>query len=129
MSKENDTLGFEQEYIGSSANVIKSVLLGKADAGAILSAELEKEPEENRRQVRVLIETPAISPHPLCAHPRVPKAVQRAVKEASLAAAGTKEGAELLKSVRLAAPVAADYAKDYGPLESIDVMRLSNWGR
>ncbi len=129
MSKENETLGFEQEYIGSSANVIKSVLLGKADAGAILNAELEKEPEENRSQIRVLVETPAISPHPLCAHPRVPKSVQKAVKEATIAVAATKDGAELLKSIRLAAPVAADYTKDYEPLENVDVMRLSNWGR
>ncbi len=128
MSKENKALGFEQEYIGSAANVIKSVLLGKADAGAILNAELEKEPEENRSQIRMLIETPAISPHPLCAHPRVPKQVQKAVKEASIAVAGTKDGAELLKSIRLAAPVTADYTKDYGPLEDIDVMKLSNWG-
>ncbi len=129
MSKENKTLGFEQEYIGSSANVVKNVLLGKADAGAVLSAEMEKEPEENRGQIRALIETPSIAPHPLCAHPRVPKSVQKAVKEASLAAAGAKDGAELLKSVRLASPVAADYAKDYQPLEDVDVMRLSNWGR
>ncbi len=129
MSKDHEPLGFEQEYIGSSANVIKSVLLGKADAGAILSAELDKEPEENRSQIRVLVKTPAISPHPLCAHPRVSKAVQQAMKQASLAVAGTNDGAALLKSVRLAAPVAADYARDYGPLENVDVMRLSNWGR
>ncbi len=129
MSKQNERLGFEQEYSGSAANVVKSVLLGKADAGAILSAELEKEPEENRDQIRALVTTPTISPHPLCAHPRVPKQVRQAVKRALLAIAGTEKGEALLKSVRMALPMAADYAKDYLPLEDVDITRLSNWGR
>jgi len=128
MSQQKDTLWFEQEYAGSSGNVLKSVLLGKADAGATFVPELEKEPQEIRNQIRAVLDTPKISPHPLCAHPRVPRPAREAVKKAALAIAATPEGAELFKKLRMPSPVAADYERDYRSLEEIDVKWLSNWG-
>ena len=73
--------------------------------------------------------TPEIAPHPLSAHPRVPRSAQEAVKKATLAIAATSEGAELLKTLRLGAPVAADYGRDYRHLEEIDIKGLTNWGQ
>ncbi len=129
VSKEQQNkLDFINVYAGSTDNVIKSVLLGKADAGAVFVSDLALEPRDVREQLRVLVETRKVAPHPLCAHPRVPRAVRDAVKRAVLAIAATPEGGELVRKVRLPDPVPADYDKDYRSLEEIDVRGLTNWG-
>lgn len=129
MSKQKNIFTFGREYSGSTSNVIKSVLLGKADAGATFVTELEKEPIEIRDQIRTLLVTPQIAPHPLCAHPRIPAAAQAAVRRAVLAIAAEAKGAELLKTLRMGSPIPANYARDYESLEEVDVKGLSNWGK
>ena len=128
MSRQQCKANFEREYMGSAANVIKSVLLGKADAGVAFGTELEKEPEEIRNRFRTILATPKIAPHPLSAHPRVPRSVQEAVKRSVLSCASEPGGENVLSSLRLSSPVEADYARDYRSLEEVDVKGLSNWG-
>lgn len=129
LAKQQENFTYFTEYSGSIKNVIKSVLLGKSDAGAVFNPELAGESEETRSQLRSVIQTKKIAPHPLCAHPKVPQAVRLKVKQAVLSWAATREGAELLKTVKMASPVAADYQRDYQHLEDVDVIGLTNWGR
>ncbi|MDD5177066.1 MAG: phosphate/phosphite/phosphonate ABC transporter substrate-binding protein [Sterolibacterium sp.] len=129
LAKYEGKLSFDKEYSGSTRNVIINVLLGKSDAGSVFMPDMARESEDTRSQLREIVKTPEIASHPLSAHPRVPKADQEAVKKATLAIAATKNGAELLKSLRLEAPVAADYERDYRALEEIDVKGLTNWGQ
>lgn len=129
MSAEIGAANYEQDYTGSTQNVIKSVLLDKAAAGVTLNTVLEKEPAEVLEQIRTLKRTAEIPPHPLSTHPRVGRPVQEAVKLAVLALGANSADADLLRQVWLASPVAADYSKDYAPLEAIDVKKFSNWGK
>ena len=129
MSLQNNKLEFKQEYTGSTENVVTSVLLGKADAGATFATELENESAEVRHQIRTILATPKIAPHPLSAHPRVPRPLREAVQKAVLALASEADCAQLLKTIGLPSPVAADYRKDYQVLEAVDIKRLSNWGQ
>lgn len=129
MSEHNAELAFKHEYTGSIKNSINNVLLGKADAGVVLSPFFDKEDEEIRRQLRVLMNSEEIPSHPLCAHPRVPAKVRTKVAEAVLGMAETEEGAKLLLQVRMPSPTTADYGNDYKALESVEVKRLSNWGK
>lgn len=128
LAEHRNKLSFTHEYAGSTRNVIINVLLGKSDAGAVFMPELERESAETRDQLRAVLITPEIAPHPLSTHPRVPRPAQEAVKEATLAIAATPDGAELLKTLRLRSPVPANYEKDYRALEEIDVKGLTNWG-
>jgi len=128
LGKHRNKLAFTNEYAGSTRNVIINVILGKSDAGAVFVPEMERESEDTRQQLRELVVTPLIAPHPLSAHPRVPRTVQQAVTKATLAIAATGEGAALLKTLRLEAPVTADYDRDYLALEEIDIKGLTNWG-
>lgn len=128
LAEHGNKLSFTNEFAGSTRNVIINVLLGKSDAGAVFMPELERESAETREQLRAVLVTPEIAPHPLSAHPRVPRTVQHAVKKATLAIAATPDGAELLKTLRLRTPVPANYEKDYRALEEIDVKGLTNWG-
>lgn len=127
--KKDNPLSFASIYAGSTKNVIKSVLIGKSSAGAVFIPELEKELAENREQLRAVIETPKIAPHPLSAHPRVPKDVRGKVAKAMLEIGADREEAELLRTVRLTSPVAADYQRDYQSLEIIDIRELADWGK
>lgn len=128
LANHKDKLSYTNEYAGSTKNVIINVLIGKSDAGAVFVPELANESAETRNQLRELLMTPGIPPHPLSVHPRVPRTAQEAVKKATLAIGATREGGELLKTLRLGAPVAADYDRDYRALEVIDVKDLTNWG-
>jgi phosphonate transport system substrate-binding protein len=129
LGKHKNKLSFANEYAGSTRNVIINVLLGKSGAGAVFVPEMERESEETRSQLRALLVTPEIAPHPLSAHPRVPRTARETVRKATLAIAATRDGAELLKTLRLGAPVVADYDRDLRTLEEIDVKGLTNWGQ
>lgn len=121
-------LSYTNEYAGSTKNVIINVLLGKTDAGAVFVPEFADESAETRNQLRELLVTPEIPPHPISVHPRVPRTAQEAVKKATLAIGATSEGGELLKTLRLGNPVAAEYNRDYRALELIDIKSLTIWG-
>lgn len=129
LAQHKNKLSYSNEYAGSTRNVIINVLLGKSDAGAVFVPELAAESEETRNQIRELLVTPDIAPHPLSAHPRVPKTAQEAVKKAVLAIAATKDGAELVKTIKMESPVVANYERDYRAMEVIDVKGLTNWGQ
>ncbi len=129
LAKTHRKLSFDREYAGSTRNVIINVLLGKSDAGAVFLPEMEREPQETRGQLREVVTTAGIAPHPLSAHPRVPLMDQASVKKALFAIAATADGAALLKTLRLENPVAADYERDYRPLEEMDIKGLTNWGQ
>lgn len=102
------------------------VILGKIDGGALLDVDLEKEPAPVREQLRVIMTTARIKPHPVAAHPRVPENLRLAIREAVLRQATTAKGRERLAAARLAEPVPADYQSDYQFIEAIDIRNLAN---
>ncbi len=107
-------------FAGSSSNVYKTVLLGKADAGAVLDIDFDTQPPEVQAQLRPLVRTYKMAPHPIAANPRVPAQLQHAVTAAVLRMGGSEKYRRLLQPVHLDHPVKADYARDYRPLEKMD---------
>lgn len=112
-------LRFTSEYVNTHSNVYRHVLSGLAAAGGGVNVSLRQEPPEAREALRVLYETPAVAPHPLSAHPRVPAEVRAAIVRAVLGMAGDETGRTLLAEVNLRAPVVADHARDYAALERL----------
>jgi phosphonate transport system substrate-binding protein len=129
LANPKEKLDFDKEYAGSTRNVIINVLLGKTDAGAVFMPEMDREPEGTRSQLRMVTETRQMAPHPLSANPRIARKTQEAIAKAVIAMAASPDGAELLKTLRLEDPVAADYQRDYKALEEIDIKGLTNWGQ
>lgn len=117
-------IAFNTVYEGSTANVIKHVLLGKAQAGATLDLDLEKDADV-LSQMKILLKTEKIPPHPISAHPRVPQKVAAQVADAILKMNEDAAGRSLLARVRLSDPVKSVYRQDYGHLEKVDVKGLS----
>lgn len=110
-------LRFDRQYAGSSQNVLRAVILGKAEAGASMDFALEDEPEETRALVRPILTTAKTASHPLAAHPRVPPEVRLRLTAALLEMARDPGDRPLLAAVRMPDPEPADYERDYRALE------------
>lgn len=123
LSQYNTELNLVPLFSGSTTNVYRNVLLGKVAAGATLDVDIERESPETVAQLRVIMTTPKVAPHPVSAHPRVPKALREKMTATLLKLSKEKEGMELLKQVRIGEVVPADYARDYKNLEKIGAAR------
>lgn len=117
-------IDFNSSFSGSTINVAKSVLLGKADAGATLDTSMISDLPEMRNEFRILLETEKIAPHPLSAHPRIPKKFQDAVASAILKLDKTDEGRKLLDTVKLSKPMRADFKRDYAFYSKVDLGKM-----
>ncbi|XVJ68584.1 MAG: phosphate/phosphite/phosphonate ABC transporter substrate-binding protein [Rhizobacter sp.] len=109
----------QANYVKTHSNAYRHVIAGQAAAAGGIRSTLDRELPEVRAQLRVLFETPAVAPHPLAAHPRVSEAHRKAIREAWLSLAQNDAGLPLLKAVQMTSPVAADYKRDYAPLERL----------
>lgn len=114
-------IDYNSSFSGSTINVAKSVVLGKVDAGATLDTSVINDAPEMLSEFRVILRTEKIAPHPLAAHPRVPKRLQSAVTRAVLALDQSEEGRRMLKEVKLVDPVKARYKRDYSFFAEVDV--------
>jgi phosphonate transport system substrate-binding protein len=116
---ENERIRIEPAYVKTHPNVFRQVIAGEAVAGGTVNSVLQREPPTVIEQLRVLFETPAVAPHPLAVHPRIAPAQRKAVAEAILKMRDDATAAPLLQAVQMADPVAADYVRDYLPLEQL----------
>ncbi len=110
-------MAFDRSFHGSTRNVLRSVVLGKVEAGASLDAGLELEDAEIRGLIRPLLTTDKFAPHPLAAHPRVPAVARERVAAAVLEMARAEADRQLLAAIRMPEPLRADYDRDYRALE------------
>lgn len=111
-------------YLKTHANVYRSVVAGDKPAGGGVNNTLQREEEGLRQSLRVLYETPKYAPHPLAAHPRVPRKAREDVIAAFLALADDAQGRALLEAVQMPQPGRADYPRDFLPLERLGLERF-----
>ena len=121
---EQEGIRIEPAYVKTHSNVFRHVILGEAAAGGTIGPVFQREPAAVVEQLRVIFETPGVTPHPLAAHPRVAASQRKAVATAILGLRQDASAAALLQTVQMAEPVAADYARDYRPLERL---KLDNY--
>ncbi len=120
---EKEKVTIRPVFVSSPQNAFRHVLTGDAAAGGGILPLLKKEPAAVQDRLKVLYTTPGVAPHPFAAHPRVPEAIRRQVQQAMLDLAGNPEGKKLLEPVLMKQPVAAEFARDYGPLEQLHLER------
>ena len=112
---------FTPIYTKTHANTYRHVLRGEAAAGGGVQATLAAEGPDVRGQLRVLYETPPAAPHPLTAHPRVAPEVRHCIIERMIRPQQTDEVKGWLAGIQMPQPVAAEYARDYRPLEKLSL--------
>jgi phosphonate transport system substrate-binding protein len=116
------------EYIKTHSNVYRSVLLNDADAGGGVNNTYDREPNDVREQLRILFVTPESAPHPLAVHPRLAETLRQQIYVAFIKLAGDPLNAELFDAIQIPKPIAADYARDYLPLEALELDRYAIFG-
>jgi len=105
-------------YANTHSAAYLKVVAGQAAAAGGIRASLNKEPEQIRSQLRILYETPAVPSHPVAVHPRVPDALRNSVRQALQQLSQSPEKG-LLEAISISEFVAADYLRDYAPLETL----------
>ena len=102
-------------YVQTHSSVYLNVVLGKTSAGGGVLSTLKGQKADIQDRLRVLYTTRNMAPHPLTAHPRVPKAH----REAILDLAWTEEGKVLVGRIPMKQP---------GIAKLEDYQVLKDWG-
>jgi phosphonate transport system substrate-binding protein len=120
---EKEKVTIHPVFVSSPQNAYRHVLTGDAAAGGGILPLLQKEPAAVQARLRVLYTTPGVAGHPLAAHPRVPEAIRHQVQQAIIDMAHDPKTQKLLNVVLMEQPIAADYVRDYAPLELLHFER------
>lgn len=126
LAREN--VRFTPIYVGTHTNVYRHVLFGETTAGGGVNISLDREPEEIRGMMRSVYSTPPLIPQAFVGHPRIPAADREAIAAAMLRLAARPENRDLFATSQIPEPVRADYARDYAPLETLDLDRFLVFG-
>ena len=111
----------QPKYVKTHANAYRAVILGDVVAGGGVNNTLKRESAGVREQLRILYETPGYAPHPFVAHPRVAAPLRETVIQAFLKLHDSDAGIKMLDAIQIPLPVRADYARDFAPLESLQI--------
>lgn len=114
----------QPRYVKTHGNVYRAVIIGDVVAGGGVNNTLEREAPSVREQLRVLYETPGYAPHPLMAHPRVNPQLREAVIAGLIKLGESESGRKLLDDIQIPSPMRASYARDYAPLESLQLEKF-----
>ncbi len=120
---EKEKIHIIPKYVKTHSNVYRHVILQEVSAGGGVRNTLAQQDVEIREKLRVLYETPGVTPHPLSAHPRVPQKLRASIIKAIIKLSNTGEGRMLLKKVQLTMPVKSNYQRDYQFLENLNLKK------
>ena len=118
---EKYNIQYKTVYANTHSNAFRFVLLNKAAASGGVYRTLKRERVEVQEQLRVIYETPSSASHPIVAHKRVPNKIVNAVQKAIIALAKTDAGKAILKAILIPKPIAANYTRDYKPLNDLNL--------
>jgi len=121
--REKVKIRFTPQYFTTHGNVYRHVITGDVAAGAGVNTTLAGDRPETRAALRVLYVTPGTAPHPLSAHPRVRAEDRETITTALLHLRDDDEGQRLLRAISMPSPIRADFARDYAPLEKLNLRR------
>lgn len=116
---EREGITITPRYVDTHSNSYRHVLLGLTAAGGGVLNTFQREPEALQAELRILYQTPGVTPHPLTAHPRVPAALREQLVAALFALTADEEGLTLLRGVQLSDPLRVDYPSHYQPLKEL----------
>lgn len=121
MLERDHRVRYEAHFALNHRNAIRQVLAGDSVAAGVVRTTFEMEPPEVREALHVLYVTPALAPHPLAVHPRVPVALRQSIVRTLLGLAQDPASQSLMAAIQMPNPMVADYARDYEPLNRLGI--------
>jgi phosphonate transport system substrate-binding protein len=113
-------------YVNTHSNVYRSVLIGDFIAGGWVNNTFERQPDNIKKQLRIIFKSPATASHPFSVHPRISAEVREKVVKHFLLLAEDQSNKKLLHAIQMPLPEVADYVRDYQPLEALGLDDNSN---
>jgi phosphonate transport system substrate-binding protein len=111
---------FDPIYLQTHTSAYLNVLLGKASAAGGVFGTYSRQKKNIRENLKIIYETKKVSPHPIVAHPRVPKEIVTKVKKAFLELGKDLKMAELLKKIPIK-KVGIAKVEDYQELREMEL--------
>lgn len=108
------------KYVASHDSVYRTIAKKLYLAGGGIIKTLGQTEPEIRKQLRILWTSPSYTPHPIAAHPRVPKKVVQNLKSVMLNMHKDPEGMALLKDIGFKGIVGADDS-EYDDIRSLNL--------
>jgi phosphonate transport system substrate-binding protein len=118
----------ESKFVASHDSVYIAVATGLQEAGGGIVRTFEALPEDTRNSLRVLIETPAYTPHAFAARSQVPPAVVAKVLAAMNSLSGDETGQRLLAPLAFKGVVAAQDG-EWNDIRALDINLLERYSR
>jgi phosphonate transport system substrate-binding protein len=115
---EKYKLKFQTTYSQTHSNVYRQVINGTAQAGGGIQSTLHQQPENIKKQLRIIFKTPKAPSHPIAVHPRVTAAQRTAMEKALLGLNANSEGLKLLRAIGMNSLIRTDFS-EYKPLENL----------
>lgn len=102
-------------YVKTHSSVYLNVVVKQAAAGGAVQKTLSQQRKNIQGALHVLYRTPKVAPHPIAAHPRVPKKVREKIKQTFLKLGKNPTGKALLEKIPMKKIGTASMG-DYTPL-------------
>lgn len=103
-------------YVKTHSSVYLNVIVKQTAAGGGVQKTLNQQRDNIKGALKVLHKTPKVAPHPLAAHPRVPKDVIKLIKETFLKIGDSDTGKSLLAKIPMK-KIGNAQLSDYTPLK------------
>lgn len=113
-------IDFNPIYVKTHSSVYLNVIVKQTAAGGGVQKTLKQQRANIKGALKVLHRTPEVAPHPIAAHPRVPKEVREKIKQAFILLGGSAIGKSLLSKIPMKkiGPATID---DYTPLNKFNL--------
>ena len=111
-------INFTPVYVKTHSSVYLNVVVRQIDAGGGVQKTLNQQKTNIKGALRVLHRTPKVSPHPLAAHPRIPKKVRDELTNTLLKIGESEIGKSLLSKIPI---------KKIGPANISDYLELKQY--
>ena len=111
---------FDPIYVQTHTSAYLNVLLGKASAAGGVFGTFSQQKKNIRDNLKIIFETKKVSPHPIVAHPRVPKAVVENIKKALLEMGKDKQLNKLLQKIPIK-KIGVAKIEDYKELRGMEL--------
>ena len=114
---------FKPVYVKTHSSVYLNVVVNQTTAGGGVQKTLNQQRVNIKSALKVLHRTPDVAPHPLAAHPRVPKKVRDEIKQTLIQLGNNIIGQSLLSKIPMKKIGPANIT-DYTPLKKFKLEKF-----
>ncbi len=93
---ELSQIGIDAQYVKSHDSVYQNVISGLMPAGGAVNRTFESLSAEDKSQLRILKETPSVTPHPIAIKKTVPNEIKKKLQQSLVDLNKTDEGRKIL---------------------------------